>query len=78
MRIADAELRNLVNGATSGSAVTGCRPPTLRYLMQRWCGTEEKNKPTSVLPCGRARNRTWRRRSETLWMNRGTLPNYTF
>ena len=78
MRITDAELRNLVNGATSGSAVTGCRPPIARYLMQLWCGAEEKNKPMSVLPCGRARNRIPRKRSETLWMNRGTLPNYTF
>ncbi|PYI99224.1 MAG: hypothetical protein DME98_01450 [Verrucomicrobia bacterium] len=35
----------------------------------------EKNEPNFVLPYGRARNRTRRRRSETLWINRGTLPS---
>src|SRR6266536_1863816 len=38
----------------------------------------KKTNPGPFLPYGRARNRTRRRRSETLWMNRGTLPSYTF
>src|SRR6476469_1445148 len=38
----------------------------------------EKTPASFALPYGRARKRTRRRRSETLWTNRGMFPSYTF
>jgi len=54
MRIADAELRNLVNGATSGSAVTGCKPPPWGI----WCSAgAARRKKTNPCPFCRVAER---------------------
>src|SRR5439155_27248183 len=80
MRIADGELRNVVNGATLRFRRRCMRQNPRRKvfdpaLVQR---KSHKTESSFVLPYGRATNRTRRSRSETLWMNRGTPPSYTF